>query len=139
MIADLVLEREAQDVELVQRREGLQAVERQPMLPQRVLEIGQGVNTRSQAQPGRVHQAVEHLEPVVAHPQGIRVGKRQADGSARGPVVLRDAVQLAPHVLGGGSNVRQDPRNDVVFQILVQHVSSTSAVNRGDDRASAGS
>ncbi len=120
-VADLVLEREAQDVEPAERRERLQAVERQAMLPQRGLEVGQRRERPLAGPAGRVHQAVEHLEPVVAHPQGIRVGKRQADGSPRGPVVLGDAVQLAPHVLAGGSDVGQDPRNDDVFQILVQH------------------
>ena len=65
----------------------------------------------------------------MAHPQGIGVGKRQADGSPRGPVVLGDAVQLAPHVLAGGSNVGQDPRNDDVLQILVQHGFADSGGN----------
>ena len=38
-----------------------------------------------------------------------------------GPVVLDDAVQLAPDVLAGGTNVGQDPRNDRVLQFLIQH------------------
>ncbi len=120
-VADLVLERKAQHVEPAKRRERLETVERQPVLAERRLEIRQR-RERPLAGPARlVHQAVEHLEPVVAHAQGIGVGKRQADGSARGPVVLGDAVQLAADVLRGGSNGGQDPRDDFVLQFLVQH------------------
>ena len=58
----------------------------------------------------------------MAHARAVSVGKRQADRSSRGPVVLGDTVELAPDVLGGGSHIGQDPRDDLVFQILVQHV-----------------
>ena len=112
-VADLVLERKAQDVELAERRERLEAVERQAMLlEQRALEVGQRRERPLAGPAGRVHQAVEHLEPVMAHPQGVGVGKRQADGSSHGPVVLGDAVELAADVLAGRSDVGQDPRND---------------------------
>ena len=51
-VADLVLEREAQDVEPAQRREGLEAVERQPvLLAAPSSKSGSGVKARSQAQP----------------------------------------------------------------------------------------
>ena len=103
------------------------------MLLEGVLEIGQRRERPLAGPAGRVHQAVEHLEPVVAHPQGIGVGERQADGPARGPVVLDDAVQLAADVLARGPDVGQDPRNDRVFQFLIQH----ERVHSGDNPARA--
>ena len=87
-VADLVLEREAQHVEPAQRREGFEAVERQASRAQRGLEVGQRRERPLAGPVAAVHQAVEHLEPVVAHPQGVGVGKGQADRAARGAMVL---------------------------------------------------
>ena len=78
-VADLVLEREADHVELVQRSESLQAVERQPVLAQGGLEVGQRREDALAGPVVGVHQAVEDLQPVVAHPQGVGVGKSQAN------------------------------------------------------------
>ncbi len=111
-VADLVLEREAQHVELVQRRERLQAVERQPVLAQAGLEVGQRREDALAGPAVSVHQAVQDLKPVVAHAQGVGVGKSQADRPPHGPMVLGDAVQLAADVLRRGPHPGQDPRND---------------------------
>ena len=83
-VADLVLQREAEHVELGQRRERLQAVERQSRARAAAASMSvQGVKARSQAQSGRgVHQRVEHLQAVVAHADGVGVGKRQAELAA---------------------------------------------------------
>ena len=125
-VADLVLERKSQDVEPAERREGLEAVERQSVLSQRGLEIGKRRERPLAGPVSRIHQAIQHLEPVMAHPEGVRVGKCQANRSSRGPMVLDDTVELAPHVLARGSHVGQDPRNDLVFQIVVEHDRSDS-------------
>ena len=91
------------------------------MPPQGVLEIRQG-RERPLAGPALgVHQAVEHLESVVAHAQRVGVGEGQADGPPHGPVILPHAVQLTTDVLARGLDPGQDPRNDEVFQFLVQH------------------
>ena len=52
-VAQVVLQREAQHVELGQRREGLQAVQRQAVLAEQLLHVGQGLKARSQAQSSR--------------------------------------------------------------------------------------
>ena len=67
----------------------------------------------------------------MAHAQGIGVGKRQADGPARGPVVLDDAVQLAADVLAGGRMLGKIRETTAVFEILIEHRS----INSGDNRA----
>ena len=120
-VTDLVLEREPQDVEPAERCECLETVERQPRILEPELEIRQR-RERSLTRPARlIHQAVQDLKTVMAHSERIGVGERQANGSAGGLVVLGDAVQLAADVLGGGSDPGQDPREDLFFQILIQH------------------
>ena len=78
-VADLVLEREPDDVEPVQRRERLQAVERERVVAERLLEVGQRGEDALAGPVAGVHQAVEHLEPVVAHAQRVGVGEGQAE------------------------------------------------------------
>ena len=137
-VADLVLEREADDVELMERREGLEAVEREPVRPEGRLEVGQR-REGALARPVRgVHQAVEHLEPVVAHPQRVGVGEGQADRPPDVPVVLADAVQLAPEVLRGGLDVGQDSREDHVLQVGIEHRRALRGVSRRTGRPEAG-
>ena len=109
-VADLVLEREPDHVEPIQRGEGLQAVQRQLVPAEGGLEVGQGGEDPLAGPVGGVHQAVEHLEAVVAHAQGVGVGEGQAERPPGRPVVLADAVHLAPQVLRGGLDIRQDPR-----------------------------
>ena len=105
----------------MQRREGLEAVERQAVAAQGGFEVGQRREDALAGPALGVHQAVEHLETMVAHAQGIGIGEGQADGPAAGPVVLDDAVQLAADVLPGRPDARQDPRDDEVLQFLIKH------------------
>ena len=104
-IANLILEREAEDVELPERGEGLQRIERQAVLAEGGFEVGERCKGSLARPIAGVHQAVEDLEPVVAHAEGVGVGERQAEGSLASAMVLADAVELAAKVLGRGSDV----------------------------------
>ena len=120
-VADLVLEREAHDVELGQGRERLQPVEGDLVLAQGFFEVGQGGEGPLAGPALGVHEAVEDLEPVVAHAQGIGVGEGQAERPLRLAVVLQDAIQLAAGVLAGGRHIGQDAGGDVLLQGRIQH------------------
>ena len=120
-IADLVLERKAQDVELPERRERLQRIERDLVLPERGFEVGQR-RKRPLARPAvGVHQAIEHLEAVMTHPQGVCIRERHADRPLDRAVILADRVQLPPEVLRRRLDVGQDPRGHVLFEGGVEH------------------
>ena len=120
-IADLVLQTEAEEVEVAQRREGFQAVQRQPGLAQHGLEIdprGEGAF----AGPLRivVHQRVEDLQAVVAGADGIGVGEAEAQAAAHPAMVLGDAVEFAAAVLGRRLDARQQAE-DRFLQRGVHH------------------
>ena len=130
-VADFVLQAEADDVEFAQRRERLQAVERQAVLAQLGLEI----DPRREgpfAGPLRivVHDRVQHLQAVMAHAERVGVGKRQAQPAAHLAMILDDAVEFAAEILGRRLHARQDS-HDGVFQGRVAHEGSPS---RGKDR-----
>jgi hypothetical protein len=119
---DLVLQREADHVEGRQRRKGLQAVERHLVFAELLFHVGPG---REDALAGPivagVHQRVEHLQPVVAHADGVGVGEGEAEFSPHITMVLADHVQLAAQILGRRLHLRQQPADNVVFQTLVEH------------------
>ena len=120
-VADLVLEREPQHVELAKRRERLQAVQRQALFPQSGLEVGQRREGALARPAVSVHQAVQDLKPVMAHTQRIGVRESQANGPIHGAMVLNHAVQLAADVLPGGANPGQDPREHRILESLIEH------------------
>ena len=86
-VADLVLQAEADQVEVAQRREGFQAVERQAGAAQLGLEI-EPRREGPFAGPLRivVHDRVQDLQAVMAHAERVGVGKGQAELAAH----LRD-------------------------------------------------
>src|SRR5207302_3697497 len=79
-VTNLVLQAEADQVEIAQWRERLQAAQRQAMAAQLPFEIEPG-GKGPLARPLRivVHDAVEHLQAVVAHAERVGVRKGQAE------------------------------------------------------------
>ena len=82
-VAQIVLQREAEHVELVKRREGFEAVKRQVVLAEQLLHVGQR-REGPLAGPivAAVHQVVQHLKPVMAHADRVGVGKGEAERAA---------------------------------------------------------
>src|SRR5208283_1427204 len=80
--AEFMLQAEADDVELPQRRETLQADQRQSLLAKQGFQVGQ---RREDPLAGpiatAIHDRVEQLQTVVAHADRVRLGKRQADSA----------------------------------------------------------
>src|SRR5688572_16422780 len=75
-IAQLVLQREANDIELAQRRIALKRQQRNSMLSQPRFHIGPGrVDSFGCPALMLVQQTVEYLQPEMAHPDLIGVGK----------------------------------------------------------------
>src|SRR5262249_16241590 len=97
---------------------------------ERLLEVGERREHPLARPVGGVYQAIKDLKPVVAHAEAVRVGEREADRPPDGPVILDDAVQLPPDVLGGGVDVGQDPGNDELFESAVQHRTDLSGCRR---------
>ena len=120
-VADLVLQREAEDVVLAQRRERFEAIERQVFLAEDRLEVEPG-SERPLAGPLRVvvHDRVEDLQAVMAHAERVGVGEAEGDLAANGAVVLGDAVELAAEILGGRLHLRQ-VADDGVLERRVEH------------------
>ena len=120
---EFVLQREPDDVELGERRERLQTVERQLVLPQRLFHIGP---RREHAFAGPIlagiHQRVEHLQSVVAHADRVHVGKGQAEFPAHVGVVLAHDIQLATEILGRHLDARQHMSNQVLLECIVNHL-----------------
>src|SRR5581483_10282652 len=112
---------EADEVELAQRREAFQAVERESVAAQLLLEIDPGCE-RPLARPLRVaiHDGVEHLQAVMAHAQRVRVGKGEAQLAANVAMVLGDTVEFAAKVLRRRLHARQE-RQDGVFERAIEH------------------
>ena len=99
-IRNLVLHREADDVEFGQRREGLERIRRDPPAPHQLLHVDPGRKS-ALAKPilTVVHQRVENLQAVMAHADLVRVGECHAQFAADRIVVLDHGVQLAARVL----------------------------------------
>ena len=95
------MEAEADEVELGERRERFEAVQRQFVVSQLGLEV-EPRRERPLAGPLRivVHDAVEDLQAVVTHAERISIGESEAELAANLAVILDDAVQLAADVLG---------------------------------------
>jgi hypothetical protein len=106
------LQAEPDQVEVTERGERLQRVERQPVPAQFGFPVDPGCECPL-ARPLRIgiEQAVENLEPVVAHPELVGVRERQAEPSADVVAVLDDAVQFAADVLGRRGDAGQQPEN----------------------------
>ena len=114
-VRQFVLQRESQHVEIRQRRERFQAVQRH-----RCAQLRLHVDPRREgpfAGPigPLVHQRVENLQAVMAHPDGVGVGKSQAQLAADLRVILADRVQLAPQILGWTLHIGEQPIDDVAI------------------------
>ncbi len=107
-VADFVLKREPNHIEFAQRRERFQAVQGQFVVAERLLEIRQGREGTLASPAEIVHQAVEDLEAMMTHPQGIGIRERQTQRSATGLMILGDAVTLPSDILGRCLDARQD-------------------------------
>src|SRR5262249_43180068 len=99
-VANLVLKREAQNIEGMERRKGFQAVEREISPAQFAFEI----DPRRKgpfAGPLRiaVHDRVENLQPMVAHSKRIRVGKAKRQLAANLRMILDNAIEFAAKIL----------------------------------------
>ena len=68
-----------------------------------------------------VHQRVEHLQAVVAHADGVHVGKRHAQLAAHRAMILADHVQFAAHILRRLNDARQNEAGDEIFEFGVEH------------------
>ena len=114
-VADLVLQAETEQIEVLQRRVRLQAVERQPVVAQHFLEI-EPRREGAFAGPLRVvvHDRIKHLQTVMARAQRIGVGERQAEFAAHLAMILDDAVEFAADVLGRHLHARQDAVNGLL-------------------------
>ncbi len=105
-VVHLALEREAEDVEVADGREGLDGEERDLLAPQDRLEV-RPRRVRPLAGPVRaaVHDLVEDLRPRVAHPDLVGVGKGEAHRDVhRGEVLAHDVplqAEVAPGALDG--------------------------------------
>ena len=121
--ADFVLQGEAQHVEVRERSEGLQAVERQLGGAQLGFHVGPGGEDALAGPIGpAVHQRVENLQAMMAHADRVGVGKRQAEPAADVAMILDHRVQLAPQILGRHLHPRQDVTDEIVFERLIEHV-----------------
>ena len=94
-VAEVVLQRETQHVEVAKRRELFKAPKRQAVPAKQLLHILQR-RERSLALPtvAAIHNIVEHLKAVVAHADGVGVGKCKAQLSAHGAIVLNGASSI---------------------------------------------
>ena len=130
-VAHLVLQAEADQVEVAERGEGFQAVQRPVLAAQQGFKVDPGSEGPFAGPLGIViHDRVQHLQTMVAHAQGVGVGEGQAQGAADPAVVLDDAVQLAADVLSGRLHAGQQAR-DAVLQGRVEHVGFLSAKGSG--------
>ena len=101
-VGQLVLKREADHVEVGDRRGGLQRDQRQAAGAQLGLAVEPGGEDPLARDPVRlVEDAVEDLRAEVRHPDLVRVRERQADAGAHGRRVLADLLVLTPDVAGG--------------------------------------
>ena len=128
-VADFVLQAEAEHVELIERRERFQRVNRQPMPAQDRFEI-EPRREGPFAGPLRVgvHDAVQHLQAVMAHADRVGVGKSQAEPAANLPVILGDAVRLAAGILGRRRHAGQQSE-DFIAEGRVEHEMIIAAIN----------
>ncbi len=124
--ADLVLQRESENVEIGQRRECLQAVERLVGLAQQPLHIVPG-REGPFADPivAVVHQRVKNLQAMMAHPDCVGIGKGEAELAAHRAMVLANHIQLAADILSRRLNPRQDVTGDEVFELGIEHVGTS--------------
>ena len=121
-VAEVVLQRETEHVEVCQRCECFEAVERQALRPQQGFHVGPGgVDPFAGPVVAPVHGRIEHLHPVVAHADRVGIGKGQADLAPDRPMVLSDGVQLTAQVLAGSLNEGQESPNHVILQSFVEH------------------
>ena len=107
-VAEVVLQREAQHVELRKRRERFQAVERQAVLAEQLLHVGQRREGPLAGPIAAVHHGVEHLQAVMAHADRVGVGKGQAERAAHRAMVLAHGVPFAADVLAGRLHLRAE-------------------------------
>src|SRR5207244_7420212 len=77
-----------------------------------------------------VHDAVENLQAVVAHPERVSVRKGQAQLAADLTMILDDPVQFTAGVLARHAYLRQQPR-DRLLQIPIHHGNSFGATDCG--------
>jgi len=115
-IADLVLQRKAENVEFGQRSEGLQAVQRQI----RLAEVGFHVRPRRKDAftvpiVASVHQRVQHLQAVMAHPDRVRIGKGQTQPASHSARVFANHIPFAADVLGRHLHSHQDAIDQMLF------------------------
>ena len=92
------------------------------MLAKRRLEVRQRREDALTRPVTPVHDAVQDLHPVMAHPERISVGKRQAYRSLDLRMILADAVLLAARVLRGGLDRRQNAAGDERLQVAILHL-----------------
>ena len=105
-----------------QRRETLQADQRQSPLPQQRLQVGQ---RREDPLAGpiaaAVHDRVQHLQAVVAHADRIGLGKGQAEPAPHRRRVFADRVPLAADILPRTLHAGQHAVDQDVSQRRVGH------------------
>ena len=107
-VAEIVLKREAEHIELDQRGERFQAVQRDASVAESLLHVGPG-GERPLAHPvvATVHFMVEDLQPVVAHPNGIGVREDKAKLSSHAAMIFHHGIDLAADVLPRSLHPRQ--------------------------------
>ena len=98
-VGQLVLQREADHVELAHRRRRLQRHQRQPARAQLGLAVEPGREHALAGEPvGLVEDAVQDLRPQVRHPDLVDVGEGQADPGGHRRRVLARLLVLAADV-----------------------------------------
>ena len=113
----IALQREADHVEVGERRLALERVERQAGGAQAVGEVGPRREGALGGEVGlAVDDVVEDLEPVVAHADGIGVGVDERDAAAQAGGILADLVHLAADVPCGRLHAVAE-RSDAVEEI----------------------
>ncbi len=101
-VGQLVLEGEADEVEVAERRARLQRGERQAAADELGLEVRPGGVAPLRDDAGlRVEDAVEDLNAEVGHADLVDVRKGQRDAQAAGRAVLDDGVDFAAQVAAG--------------------------------------
>jgi len=121
-VADLVLQRKAEHVEFGQWRKGLQTVQRQTGFAEPVFHVRPG-RKDAFAVPvvAGVHQRVQYLQTVMAHPDRVRIRKGQAQPAPNGAGVFANHVPFAADVLGRHFHSHQDAIDQMLLQIRLVH------------------
>src|SRR5579862_9592621 len=113
-VAELVRQREGEEVVIPYRALGLQRVERHARAAHGLLHVRpRRINALGHAVLALVEQVVDNGEREVAHPDLVRVRERNRERHVAAGVVLHHRVQLAARVAGGLADLRQ-----YLFQLL---------------------